>query len=121
MLTAVPMINAATQAGNPNGGGVFLAKINPARNQIRKNDTATAIRNGSQRATTRLSNGLLIPPTTATQYFHPEDFCRIVTSVVIVHSFRICGSSASLSPSPRKFKEKSMSAIVTPGKISCHG
>ena len=33
----------------------------------------------------------------------------------------ICGSSASRNPSPRKFKEKSVSAIVTPGKINCHG
>jgi hypothetical protein len=33
----------------------------------------------------------------------------------------ICGSRASLKPSPRKFSEKSVSAIVMPGKISCHG
>jgi hypothetical protein len=67
MLTAVAMTNAAIQAGSPNGGGLFIAKINPAKNQIAKNDTATARRNGSQRATIKLSNGLLIPPTTAGQ------------------------------------------------------
>src|SRR2546430_9097801 len=35
--------------------------------------------------------------------------------------FLICGSRASRNPSPTKFKEKSINAIVTPGKISCHG
>ena len=38
-----------------------------------------------------------------------------------VHTVLICGSSASRKPSPRKFNEKSVNAIVTPGKISCHG
>ena len=34
---------------------------------------------------------------------------------------RVCGSSASRRPSPRKLSENSVSAIVTPGKISCQG
>jgi len=121
MLTTVAIIIAASNTGIPNGGGVLLAKTNPAKNQIRKNDTPTARRNGSQRATIKLIIGLPIPPTTAGQYFHQEDLRRIVTSVVIVHSFRICGSSASRNPSPRKFNEKSINAIVTPGKMSCQG
>src|ERR1041384_3580093 len=35
--------------------------------------------------------------------------------------FLICGSSASRKPSPTKLRENNISAIVSPGKINCHG
>src|SRR5882724_3292592 len=35
--------------------------------------------------------------------------------------FLICGSKASRNPSPTKFKEKSINAIVAAGKSICHG